>query len=82
MVGGQAAVEEYVERRARQGERERMPSRWPDELRDIISKCWEQDPARRPSFCQILVELKAMRDSRTLDKVSATADGGCGCTIS
>ena len=85
MVGGQAAVEEYVDRRARGGERERMPSRWPDPLKDLISKCWEQDPGARPSFAEILLYLKAIRDSRILDNVSATATGGgggCGCIIS
>ena len=84
MVGGQTAVEEYVDRRAKQGERERMPVRWPEPLKDLIAAMWDQNPAKRPCFSQVVVKLKAIRDSRVLDSVSATATsgGGCGCVIS
>ena len=85
MVGGQSAVEEYVDRRAKQGERERMPSRWPEPLKDLIASMWDQNPEKRPSFSEVLVALKSIRDSRILDSVSATATSGgagCGCVIS
>lgn len=33
-----------------QGARERMPDKWPQELRDLVGACWAQDPDARPDF--------------------------------
>ncbi len=44
-----------------QGEREALPQRWPQPLRDVIAACWNQDPAQRPSFSRIVRELEALQ---------------------
>ncbi len=52
-AGGEEAVLAYVARRAA-GERERLPARWPPALKQLVSDCWAQDPALRPSFGEVL----------------------------
>lgn len=50
----------YVMRRSG-GFRDPMPTWWPGELRDLISRCWAQDPADRPSFAEVGVGYGAGR---------------------
>ena len=35
----------------------------PDALVDLVLACWEEEPARRPSFSEILSELKTLAGS-------------------
>ncbi|XP_075553638.1 hepatocyte growth factor receptor-like [Dermacentor variabilis] len=41
----------------KQGRRMRQPSFCPDELYDIMLKCWQEDPKRRPSFAKLVTEI-------------------------
>lgn len=43
------------------GERPAWPEGLPDEFRQLVSRCWAQDLASRPSFEVILSELHEMR---------------------
>ncbi len=56
----------YVMRRSA-GERERFPARWPQGLKDLVSACWAQDPANRPSFKEVL--SRCVRVNRALLKI-------------
>ncbi len=82
MEGGPEAVTAYCQRRAG-GERERIPAKWPDALRDLVYACWAQDPKRRPPFTSVLAQLRAMDEANLLDVMQARAvvDTGCGCTV-
>ncbi|GIM07470.1 hypothetical protein Vretimale_11595, partial [Volvox reticuliferus] len=80
----EAGVMAYVMRRCN-GSREPMPSWWPAELQGLISRCWAQDPADRPSFSQIHRELRRMQQTGILadmDIRDPLRNVGCGCTIS
>ncbi|XP_070395536.1 hepatocyte growth factor receptor-like [Dermacentor albipictus] len=41
----------------KQGRRMRQPSFCPDELYDIMLKCWQEDPKKRPSFAKLVTEI-------------------------
>ena len=42
------------------GERLEKPSFMPDSLNDIMVKCWENDPKKRPTFSQLEEELGSL----------------------
>ena len=70
------------------GFREPLPAWWPGPVRDLLSRCWAQDPEQRPSFPQVLRELRALQADGVLGEMDrrnpAHGDGpfGCGCVIS
>jgi hypothetical protein len=67
---------------AAQGEREPIPARVPEPIKELIIKCWDQDPARRPSFKDILAELLSIEECKALDQhANAVKSSGCGCYI-
>ena len=50
-----------------QGHRERIPAKWPQELQELITDCWAQDPVDRPSFdkvCKSMVSASVCSLSR------------------
>ncbi|KXZ45951.1 hypothetical protein GPECTOR_49g535 [Gonium pectorale] len=82
--GAEAGVMAYVLRRSG-GHREPLPSWWPPELRGLISRCWAQDPADRPSFSKIHAELRRMAADGLLADMDArdpARASACGCTVS
>jgi hypothetical protein len=50
----------YAERVAA-GFRPEVPRRWPHALRSLITSCWAQEPAARPSFDTVLQVLQEVR---------------------
>ncbi|KAH7680844.1 Dual-specificity kinase protein [Dioscorea alata] len=44
----------------RQGLRPELPENTHPILSDLIQRCWEADPAKRPSFAEIIVELEEL----------------------
>ena len=41
--------------------RPEIPENCPSQISRLIKKCWDRNPLLRPSFKEILDELKAMR---------------------
>ncbi|KAG2493506.1 hypothetical protein HYH03_008322 [Edaphochlamys debaryana] len=58
----------YAERVAR-GFRPEIPKRWPDELRELISMCWAQDPHLRPNFTAVVDMLEEVVNSGCVSKL-------------
>jgi hypothetical protein len=46
-------VLEFIRVVGREGKRPEIPKQCPRRLRELIQKCWAQDPTLRPSFEQI-----------------------------
>ena len=42
-----------------------LPRKWPEEARTLLSACWDPDPAKRPDFAAIVVELEKWRSDST-----------------
>lgn len=83
-AAGEAGVMRYVLRRSEQGVREPMPSWWPPPLKDLITRCWAQDPAARPPFEEVFRALTAMLHSGALNDMDARdplRQPACGCSI-
>eukprot|EP00899_Mesostigma_viride_P000141 jgi/Mesvir1/10127/Mv15045-RA.1 len=47
---------------AADGERPTFPRHFPQDLRQLLSACWDDDPDKRPAFTDIHPQLLAMRD--------------------
>ncbi|XP_072264904.1 proto-oncogene tyrosine-protein kinase ROS isoform X2 [Pyxicephalus adspersus] len=45
----------------RSGRRMDSPDNCPDDVWNLILKCWMQDPAKRPSFCHIYRQLEELK---------------------
>ncbi|CAM2111842.1 proto-oncogene tyrosine-protein kinase ROS [Caretta caretta] len=45
------------------GGRLELPNNCPDDLRDLMTKCWAQEPHNRPTFCYIQDQLQELRNS-------------------
>ncbi|PNH05363.1 Protein sevenless [Tetrabaena socialis] len=58
----------YAERVAR-GFRPEIPRRWPDDLRELISLCWSQDPHLRPNFTAVVDMLDEVVGSGCVSKL-------------
>ncbi|KAG2437945.1 hypothetical protein HXX76_005561 [Chlamydomonas incerta] len=58
----------YAERVAR-GFRPEIPRRWPDELRELITMCWAQDPHLRPNFTAVVDMLDEIVASGCVSKL-------------
>lgn len=43
------------------GKRPLFPPAAPKDLRDLATRCWAADPAARPTFARVIVELQAIR---------------------
>jgi len=84
MTGDEATVTAYVRARA-EGARERIPTRWPPELRQLVAECWAQEPEDRPDFGQVVSRLRALQKANTLAGMPARAGdaaAGACCAIS
>jgi serine/threonine protein kinase len=84
-----ARMQAYAERVAA-GHREPLPRHWPPELKLLVSKCWAQDPADRPSFREVVKALYLMKQSGVVEQLDEVgpkvgydpvSDCGCGCSI-
>merc|ERR1712224_1024876 len=42
------------------GHRAAQPGTCPDDVYAIVQSCWEEDPAQRPSFADIVLSLEAV----------------------
>eukprot|EP00798_Chlamydomonas_sp_ICE-L_P024311 gene24311-9915_t len=51
----------YADRVAN-GFREPIPEYWPDNLKELVGSCWEQDPSMRPNMGTIIRRLQAFKD--------------------
>lgn len=60
----------YAERVAK-GFREEIPIDWPDFIKCLISDCWDEDPARRPPFRDIINKLNIINESGILQKMES-----------
>eukprot|EP00884_Botryococcus_braunii_P003104 jgi/Botrbrau1/12795/Bobra.117_1s0014.1 len=49
------------------GYRRPLPDYWPEELTSLISDCWAQEPASRPSMDEVCARLKAIQESGIFD---------------
>ena len=60
------------------GQRLPIPPSCPPPLRDLITECWSDSPAARPSFAEILrrLEAEALRYRRA--SADSGAEGGLG----
>ncbi|GLC50565.1 hypothetical protein PLESTB_000393900 [Pleodorina starrii] len=58
----------YAERVAR-GFRPEIPRRWPDQLRELITMCWAQDPHLRPNFTAVVDMLEEVVNSGCVSKL-------------
>ncbi|KAF5827936.1 kinase-like domain-containing protein [Dunaliella salina] len=75
--GTQEEIEDYA-REVSTGYRPPLGDNWPSELRDLIRRCWDQDPSKRPSMDQVAQQLKNMLETGTVENMPAEA--GC-CVI-
>ena len=50
-----------VKKMVKKGQRPILPNHCPNKLKDLIHKCWHQDPTKRPSFDVISIELKYLK---------------------
>jgi hypothetical protein len=62
-----------IERVARAGMRPRFPSATPKGYVELASACWAADPAARPSFKAIILQLHAMLDESMAAAAGADA---------
>ena len=73
-------VEEELSRKIKSGFRPRVPE-CPASIMQIIQQCWHHDPAKRPSFSQLLPTLAACKlpfgstDMRTFPETKQATDG-------
>ena len=66
------------------GYRQPLPHRWPRDLCDIISDCWEARASDRPPMKDVVQRLKKFRDSgecKSWDERSALGIKACGCCL-
>ncbi len=53
------------------GGRPPVPKKWPRELQELLSECWDLEPSRRPRFGEIVQRLQLVRDALPVKKGSA-----------
>lgn len=53
-----------------------MPKSFPEPLARLISACWAQSPADRPSCAEVHQQLELMRDTGALDSMDARSRSG------
>ena len=52
-------VEELMQKAVREDRRPAIPKSLRRELSDLLTACWEKEPAARPSFSMVLTALEA-----------------------
>ena len=50
------------------GHRHPIPSDWPEDLRRLISDCWQQDPDKRPTSAQVAKRLGMLEGAEMFRK--------------
>jgi serine/threonine protein kinase len=50
----------FYERIVNGGERPHLSRKWPQELKDLMTKCWDADMHNRPTFREILERIQAL----------------------
>uniref|UniRef100_A0A7S0RF21 Protein kinase domain-containing protein n=1 Tax=Chlamydomonas leiostraca TaxID=1034604 RepID=A0A7S0RF21_9CHLO len=60
----------YAERVAR-GFRPEIPRRWPEDLTELITACWAQDPHMRPNFVAVVDALKEIEAHQSVGRLDA-----------
>lgn len=75
-------------RKVANGHREAIPPHWPAQVRDLISRCWAQEPRKRPSFKVVLKELYTLKQAGVDVQMEGLRPRGdynpltdCGCCI-
>eukprot|EP00210_Caulerpa_lentillifera_P004195 g4001.t1 len=70
----------YAEKVAK-GFRETIPQHWPDFIKCLISDCWNEDPASRPSFKDIINKLNIIVASGISERMESSRSnpGFCCC---
>lgn len=56
------AIDQIAEMAATRGLRPAMPPRWPQEAKELLSTCWDADPAKRPEFRAVAERLASWRN--------------------
>jgi hypothetical protein len=85
--------EEFMKVVVKNGERPKLDRNWPKGFSDLLTRCWDRDPAKRPSFAMIIMELNQLitaaggpgdwtrRYSRqTVRQTSNRSSGGLDCS--
>ncbi|KAG2429957.1 hypothetical protein HYH02_013908 [Chlamydomonas schloesseri] len=67
-----------------EGYRPPLPQRWPDAVKQLISDCWAQDPAARPSMAVVRSRIAGLIASGAPEEMQEqlTPMSPCSCTIS
>jgi len=62
---GGLSLDAFKTRVVEGGVRPPLQRSWPQPLATLISECWDQDPARRPTFTEVCPRLQAILDGLT-----------------
>lgn len=68
MMEEHGALNGYAEKVSK-GFRETIPASWPEYVKMLVSECWDEDPANRPSFKDITHRLSFIHDSGIAEKM-------------
>ena len=52
--------DEFTRKVARCNDRPLMDRKWPREFCNLLSRCWDQNPTKRPSFGEVIPLLSEM----------------------
>ena len=65
------------------GWRPNFPLHMPESIRALISSCWAQSPARRPSMAQVVQQLQEIAKTGIAEEMDAkdAKSQGCACSI-
>eukprot|EP01136_Pigoraptor_vietnamica_P006164 Opistho-1_new@38745 len=66
--------EDAIARAVAEGFRHPIPADCPQELRELIRRCWEEDPSRRPSFDEARKELERLKRTLKVDQAMWAAE--------
>ncbi|KAI8476817.1 MAG: kinase-like domain-containing protein [Monoraphidium minutum] len=75
--------EELVEYcgRVAEGYRPPLHTTWPPSVASVITDCWAQDPAKRPSMGEVVTRLEAAEAAGVLGELRADDVNSCSCAI-
>jgi len=65
MVEGKVPFGDYMRDQIRlqidvkNGHRPKFTANWPDQCKELLTRCWDPNPQARPRFTEILNELEA-----------------------
>lgn len=71
--GDRLGVREYA-RRVAGGWRPSFKTRLPEDVKNLITRCWAPDASTRPSIAEVLHQLERFRSGRVLDAVIDVED--------